>query len=113
MEEDNKNIVQVFKALADARRVKVIRLLQRGERCACQLLEDLDMGQSSLSYHMKILVESGLVQGRVEGKWTHYSICQAGYQKAISLLGELSQLKEESPLEERRKEGLCPCPPSK
>lgn len=81
---------KVFKALCDDRRLQVLELLREGEKCACILLEQLDMGQSALSYHMKILVESGMVQSRQEGKWTHYKISKAGSAAAVELLQKLT-----------------------
>jgi ArsR family transcriptional regulator len=63
---------KVFKAFCDVNRLRILELLRGGEKCACVLLEQLDLGQSGLSYHMKILVESGVVESRQEGKWTHY-----------------------------------------
>ena len=82
---------KVFKALCDEKRQRIMELLQSGEKCACVLLEQLDMPQSTLSYHMKILCESGIVEGRDEGKWTYYHISQEGSQKAIALLTEITQ----------------------
>ena len=69
---------KVFKALCDARRQQILELLHSGEKCACVLIEEMHMPQSSLSYHMKILCESGIVVGREEGKWTHYRISREG-----------------------------------
>lgn len=81
---------KVFKALCDDRRLQVLELLREGEKCACVLLEQLDMGQSALSYHMKILVESGIVDSRQEGKWTHYTISKSGSSTAVALLQKLT-----------------------
>ena len=74
----------------DENRLRILELLRNGEKCACKLLEDIDIGQSSLSYHMKILVESGIVESRQEGKWTHYKISQQGIRDAIELLYKLT-----------------------
>lgn len=82
---------RVFKALCDEKRLRIIELLRGGEKCACELLEHMDIGQSSLSYHMKILVESGMVDARQEGKWTHYSICREGCSEAAALLAILTR----------------------
>ena len=82
---------RVFKALCDEKRQRILELLQKGEKYACVLLEQLDMSQSTLSYHMKILCESGIVEGRDEGKWTYYRISPEGSQKAIALLTEITQ----------------------
>lgn len=77
---------RVFKAVCDERRLRILELLRSGEKCACVLTEQLDMAQSSLSYHMKILCESGIVDSRTEGKWTHYKISEKGSNEAIELL---------------------------
>lgn len=87
---------RVFKAVCDEKRLYIIDLLRQGERCACQLLEDLDISQPSLSYHMKILVESGIVRSRQDGKWTHYSISQAGSNQAIELLSSITSVSDEA-----------------
>lgn len=84
---------RVFKALCDEKRLRVLELLRGGEKCACVLLEQLDLGQSGLSYHMKILVESGIVESRQEGKWTHYKISEKGSAHAMDLLRELTMPK--------------------
>ena len=87
---------RVFKAVCDEKRLYIIDLLRHGERCACQLLEDLDISQPSLSYHMKILVKSGIVRSRQDGKWTHYSISQAGNNQAIELLSSITSVSDEA-----------------
>ena len=96
-----KERAKVFKALCDEKRQRIMELLQSGEKCACVLLEQLDMPQSTLSYHMKILCESGIVEGRDEGKWTYYHISPEGRQKAISLLTEITQTESAG--------GVCGC----
>lgn len=81
---------RVFRALCDEKRLRILELLRGGEKCACALLEQIDLGQSGLSYHMKILVESGIVESRPEGKWTHYRISENGSSSAMALLRELT-----------------------
>lgn len=81
---------KVFKAFCDANRLRILELLRAGEKCACVLLEDLMINQSTLSHHMKILCESGVVAGRRKGKWTYYSISAQGAGAARSLLQELT-----------------------
>lgn len=91
MADDLKNRqAAVFKALCDPKRLAILELLRGGEKCACKLLESLELTQPGLSYHMKILCDSGLVIGRQEGRWTHYRLDKAGLQKAIELLKELT-----------------------
>lgn len=86
----HKEHAKVFKAFSDERRLHILELLRAGEKCACELLEDLDIGQSTLSYQMKILVESGVVQSRQDGKWTHYQISNEGSIFASKLVEELT-----------------------
>ena len=67
----NSEYMRVFKAFTDESRVRVLELLCDGEQCACVLLDDLKIKQPTLSHHMKILCDSGLVTSRKEGKWNY------------------------------------------
>lgn len=78
MEVDTKRTAVIFKAFCDENRVKILHILRSGEKCACKLLEDMNITQPTLSHHMKILCDSGIVEGRKEGKWMYYSISGAG-----------------------------------
>ena len=93
MERTDRQMAYVFKALGDENRIQILKLLHNGEKCACVLTEEMDMPQSSLSYHMKILCESGMVVGREEGKWTHYRIDREGSLKAMALLREITGIE--------------------
>lgn len=77
---------KVFKALCDPKRLAILEQLRSGEKCACVLQEPMDLTQSGLSYHMKVLCGSGLVVSRQEGKWTHYRLSETGRDKAVKLL---------------------------
>ena len=81
---------KVFKALCDEKRLAILELLRSGEKCACVLIDTLGMGQSAVSYHMKILCESGIVASRQEGKWTHYRLSDTGRGAAAELLMKLT-----------------------
>ena len=70
--------VRRIKALADENRLAIMLALQHGEKCGCVLLEELSITQPTLSHHMKILCDSGLVASRKEGKWIHYSLSREG-----------------------------------
>ena len=85
-----KNDTIIYKALCDEKRLSILELLKGGEKCACVLMEELNIAQSALSYHMKILCESGIVTSRQEGKWTHYTISKSGREYAIKRLTELT-----------------------
>lgn len=86
MASSYKETARVFKAFCDENRLQILEMLRSGEKCACMLLDELQISQSTLSHHMKILCDSGIVQGRKEGKWVHYSIDPAGAERARKLL---------------------------
>ena len=82
MELDIKRTAVVFKAFCDENRIKILQLLSHGEKCACKLLEELNVTQPTLSHHLKSLCDSGIVDGRKDGKWMHYSISKEGTEYA-------------------------------
>ena len=90
MEHTYAQDAKVFKAFCDENRLQILEMLRSGEKCACKLLENLDIGQSTLSHHMKILCDAGIVEGRIDGKWTHYSISEKGSNYAKELLNVLT-----------------------
>ncbi len=89
--QSHKQNVKIFKALCDEKRLKILELLKSGEKCSCDLGEKAEIAQSSMSYHMKILCESGIVKSRNEGKWTHYHLSEEGRQTAAKILLDLTQ----------------------
>lgn len=71
---DTKEVARISKAIGDGNRIEIIEMLSEGEKCGCRLLERFDITQPTLSHHIKILVECGLVNDRKEGKWHYYSL---------------------------------------
>ena len=67
-----RNTVQITKALADRQRLRLMMLLRPGEVCACRLVETLGLAPSTVSRHLSLLCDAGLVQGRRQGRWTYY-----------------------------------------
>ena len=82
MDLDEKKIATIFKAFCDENRIRILELLLSGEKCACILLEKLNITQPTLSHHMRILCDSGIIASRKDGKWIHYSISLEGVQVA-------------------------------
>ena len=88
------DVALICKALGDSNRLQIVQMLSDGEKCACKLLEHFEITQPTLSHHMKILCECGLVEVRKEGKWSHYSLScgtLAAFQRFIdglSCVGE-------------------------
>ena len=83
---EEKKIAAVFRALGDENRVRILKLLKSGEKCACILLDNLQIAQPTLSHHMKILCDAQLVNGRKVGKWMYYSICPESSAQAVESL---------------------------
>lgn len=90
--ENYKETAKLFKAFCDENRLMILELLQESEKCACVLLEELNIVQSTLSHHMKILVDSGMVSSKKSGKWTNYALCIEGFVYAKKLLDDFSNI---------------------
>lgn len=90
MKIDTGRAAVIFKAFCDENRVKILQMLTSGEKCACKLLEEMNITQPTLSHHMKILCDSGIVEGRRDGKWMYYSISKAGVALARQYLDGLT-----------------------
>ncbi len=69
-----EDVAMICKAMSDANRLHIIEMLTSGEKCGCKILEELHITQPTLSHHMKVLEDCGLVTSYKEGKWHHYSI---------------------------------------
>lgn len=85
----SQSTVELFRALADETRLGILKLLRDGEHCVGDLTEALETGQSRLSFHLKILRQSGLVTARREGRWIYYALSPEGLhaaREAVSVL---------------------------
>jgi len=71
-----RNSAELFKALADETRLRILNLLVRGELCVCDIMTVLDIGQSKVSRHLACLRNVGLVNDRRNGVWMHYSLAK-------------------------------------
>ena len=90
MKESYIKYSEIFKALADPNRLMIVDMLSTSELCACMILAKFNITQPTLSHHMKILCDCGLVKGRKQGKWTYYSIREETQKKTISFLRKLA-----------------------
>ena len=93
---DNKYAqnVNLFKALADKNRLMIVDMLSCGELCACDILEKFNITQPTLSHHMKILCECGLVNSRKDGKWMYYSLSSGKVQDFKDFVCSITTHKE-------------------
>ncbi len=89
-----KRLSDIFKALSDETRLHIIDMLSCSELSACDILASFDLSQSTLSYHMKILTDAGIINSRREGLWTKYSINETAFEEIIAILPELYKAKD-------------------
>ncbi|MBN2655080.1 MAG: metalloregulator ArsR/SmtB family transcription factor [Nitrospirae bacterium] len=90
---------KIFKALSDDTRLKILKLLENGELCVCDLFNALDMSQPKVSFHLAILKDAGLIKDRKQGKWIHYTLDTSDIFRRfliLSVLEKTPQLKEEN-----------------
>ena len=83
---DIDRAVALFHALSDPVRLAALDMLRGGERCVCELQDELDVAQSRLSFHLKVLKDAGLVEDRKEGRWSYYTIVPGALDEAHDLV---------------------------
>ncbi len=90
-EEETTREIKVFKAAADATRLRILKLLAGGELCICEIMLALKKPQSSISHNLSILEDAGLVKERKEGKWCRYRISDGAVMDMVNLAGRLKR----------------------
>jgi len=109
LERDYEKIAMYMKALADETRFKIFDMLADGELCACNILEEFDITQPTLSYHMKILCDRGLVNSRKDGIWMRYSINKDNLETIRIIFDNISRGIEHSQNKIDECKGICTC----
>jgi ArsR family transcriptional regulator, arsenate/arsenite/antimonite-responsive transcriptional repressor len=91
-----KDLLDIFKALSDETRLRIIKLLEGGELCVCDIGAAFDMAQSKVSFHLSALKRAGLVKDRRQGKWMHYRIENPDMFKRFLVLSVLERIPEQT-----------------
>jgi ArsR family transcriptional regulator len=86
--------VLIFKALSDETRLRIIKLLEEGELCVCDITAALDMVQPKVSFHLCALKEAGLIKDRKQGKWIHYSLNEKDLFRRILILSACERMQD-------------------
>jgi ArsR family transcriptional regulator len=94
MAKQHDDMAQIFKALCDPNRLIILDMLRTREKCACEILEELHISQSTLSHHMKVLCDSEIVVCESRGKWKYYSLGKQGLERAYHILADLMKCTE-------------------
>jgi len=89
-----KELTNIFKALSDETRLRILKLLERSELCVCDVVAALDMVQPQVSFHLRVLKKAALLKGRKQGKWMHYKIDDSNLFKRLILLSVLEKISD-------------------
>jgi ArsR family transcriptional regulator len=107
MKYSHADYVLAFKALSDETRLKIIDMLSCGEMCACEILEAFSISQSTLSYHMKTLVDSGLVNSVRDGAWMRYTVNKERTDAVLAFFNYITSEKEDCICNKNKSKGCC------
>lgn len=99
------DLVNIFKALSDETRIRILKLLEQGELCVCDITAALDMVQPKVSFHLNVLKEAGLIRDRKEGRWVHYRLDESEMLRRMLLLAVCERVSETSMAEDRGRLG--------
>ena len=115
-----REILNITKALSDENRVRALMMLVGGELCVCQIIEMLGLAPSTVSKHMSILRQAGLVETRKEGRWMYYRLRDGELSVVSEIVSWLEKhlkkepvilddLKELRRIQKMSKDELCEC----
>jgi len=97
------NLLKIYKALSDSNRLRIVKMLEQKPLCVCEIVEVLNLAPSTVSKHLSILRQAGLIQNEKDGKWVNYSLqCQVQSEYVAQILAQLqswlnadAQIKED------------------
>lgn len=89
---DYLRLSKIIKAIADPNRLQILDMISTGEKCACDILDDFQFTQPTLSHHMKVLIEAGIVTARKEGKWHYYSLVTENVEEFQKLTNQIFKM---------------------
>jgi len=91
-----QELAGIFKALSDETRLRVIKLLENGELCVCDIFTALNMSQPKVSFHLNVLKEAGFLKDRKQGRWTHYRLDDSDFFRRFLLMSVLEKIPKET-----------------
>jgi len=98
-----QELLVMLKALSEEIRLRIIKLLEGGELCVCDIVSALGMSQPKVSFHLNALKEAGFITDRKQGRWTHYRLDDADFFRRFLLLSVLERIPAESVAADRKK----------
>jgi ArsR family transcriptional regulator len=98
-----KELTTMFKALSDETRLRILKLLEDGECCVCDIVAGLGMTQPKISFHLATLKDAGLIRDRKHGRWSHYRLNDSNLFLRFLLLNTLEKIPPEAVAEDRKR----------
>jgi ArsR family transcriptional regulator len=97
------DLLTVFKALSEETRLRIIKLLEHGELCVCDIVAALDMSQPKVSFHLAVLKEAGFIRDRKQGKWTHYYVDDSDLLRRFLILSVTEKIPADAVAVDRKR----------
>ncbi len=98
-----KDLLNIFKALSEETRLRILKLLEHGELCVCHIVAALDMIQPKVSFHLNVLKEAGFLKDRKQGRWTYYSLDESDLFRRFLLMSVLERIPGDAMAEDRKR----------
>jgi ArsR family transcriptional regulator, arsenate/arsenite/antimonite-responsive transcriptional repressor len=98
-----QDILDTLKALSEETRLRILKLLEHGELCVCDIVAALDMIQPKVSFHLNVLKEAGFLKDRKQGRWTHYSLDDSDFFRRFLLMSVLERIPKKAMAEDRKR----------
>jgi ArsR family transcriptional regulator len=98
-----KDLLNIFRALSEEKRLRILKLLEHGELCVCYIVAALDMVQPKVSFHLNALKEAGLLKDRKQGRWTYYSLDESDIFRRFLLMSVLERIPKDALAEDMRR----------
>ncbi len=98
-----QDLLDLFKALSDETRLRIVKLLEHGELCVCDLTAALELVQPKISFHLAVLKEAGLIRDRKEGRWTHYRLDESDQFRRVLLLSTCDRITDAAIQNDRKR----------
>lgn len=98
-----QDLLNIFKALSEETRLRILKLLENGELCVCDIVAALDMVQPKVSFHLNVLKESGFLKDRKQGRWTHYRLDDSDFFRRFLLMSVLERISKEAVAADRKR----------
>lgn len=98
-----EELTSIFKALSDETRLRIVKLLEQGELCVCDLVAALGMVQPKVSFHLSVLKEAGFIMDRKQGRWIHYRLDDSDMMRRMLLLSVCERISDGGAAEDRKR----------